>query len=241
MILYSTSNGNLEKDVTAQVVDIVKGFEKDSKVNSYRNYDATKLKQIEQERVYSLIKSEAESLIKSAYDNNISDNSYEKYFVKYEIDKIKKALGYKRVHEEKTELIKKEIDKLDRTMLSEEEFIEKCKKIYDKFGEDSWGSYVINYNGKKIDYAEYEKLVTNEAKKRAVIARFLTEDNNKINGKRLKIVKEDDSEEYIDNADFNLIMAKNNWDLTPENIPLSQVMGKNSSLLHENKKIISSN
>ncbi|MCC8370663.1 MAG: hypothetical protein LN566_04870 [Rickettsia endosymbiont of Stiretrus anchorago] len=44
-------------------------------------------------------------------------------------------------------------------------------------------------------------------------------------------------EEYIDNADFNLIMAKNNWDLTPENIPLSQVMGKNSSLLHENEKI----
>lgn len=247
MILYSTSNGNLEKDVTAQVVDIVKGFEKDSKGNSYRNYDATKLKQIEQERVYSLIKSEAESLIKSAYgnnidyinyyDNNISDNSYEKYLVKYEIDKIKKALGYKRVYEEKTELIKKEIDKLDRTMLSEEEFIEKCKKIYDKFGEDSWDSYVINHNGKKIDYAEYEKLVTNEAKKRAVIARFLTEDNNKINGKRLKIVKEDDSEEYIDNADFNLIMAKNNWDLTPENIPLSQVMGKNSSLLHENEKI----
>ncbi|MCC8370664.1 MAG: hypothetical protein LN566_04875 [Rickettsia endosymbiont of Stiretrus anchorago] len=203
MILYSTSNGNLEKDVTAQVVDIVKGFEKDSKGNSYRNYDATKLKQIEQERVYSLIKSEAESLIKSAYgnnidyinyyDNNISDNSYEKYLVKYEIDKIKKALGYKRVYEEKTELIKKEIDKLDRTMLSEEEFIEKCKKIYDKFGEDSWNSYVINHNGKKIDYAEYEKLVTNEAKKRAVIARFLTEDNNKINGKRLKIVKEDDS------------------------------------------------
>ncbi|MGI4752308.1 MAG: autotransporter outer membrane beta-barrel domain-containing protein [Janthinobacterium lividum] len=247
MILYSTSNGNLEKDVTAQVVDIVKGFEKDSKGNSYRNYDATKLKQIEQKRVYSLIKSEAESLIKSAYgnnidyinyyDNNISDNSYEKYLVKYEIDKIKKALGYKRVYEEKTELIKKEIDKLDRTMLSEEEFIEKCKNIYDKFGEDSWASYVINHNGKKIDYAEYEKLVTNEAKKRAVIARFLTEDNNKINGKRLKIVKEDDSEEYIDNADFNLIMAKNNWDLTPENIPLSQVMGKNSSLLHENEKI----
>lgn len=78
--------------------------------------------------------------------------------------------------------------------------------------------------------------MTNEAKKRAVIARFLMEDNNKINGKRLKIVKEDGSEEYIDNTEFNLIRAENNWDLTPANIPLSKVM-KDTNNLSENEKM----
>lgn len=76
IILYSTPNGNLEKDVTSQVVDIVKGFEKDSKGNSYRELDTTKLKQLEQERVYSLIKSEADSLIQLAYGNNINYIDY---------------------------------------------------------------------------------------------------------------------------------------------------------------------
>ncbi|WP_341792219.1 hypothetical protein [Rickettsia endosymbiont of Gonocerus acuteangulatus] len=182
--MYSTPNGNLEKDVTAQVVDIVKGFEKDSKENSYRNFDATKLMQIEQERVYSLIKSEAESLIKSAYgnnieyidyyNNNISDNSYEKYFTKYEKDVITRALGYKRAYEEKTGLYKSEVDKLDRSTLNEEEYIKKCEEIIEKIGESSWDTYQVSKPGSnsKINYEDYEKLVINEAKKRAVIAGF---------------------------------------------------------------------
>lgn len=248
IILYSTPTEILEKDLTSEIIDIAKGFEKDSKGNSYRKFDATKLKQLEQERVYSLIKSEAESLIKSAYgnnidyidyyDNNISNNSYEKYFTKYEKDVITNALGHKRAYEEKKEVYKIEVDKLDRSILSEEEYIKKCEEILEKIGESSWATYQVSKPGSssKISYEEYEKLVTNEAKKRAVIAKFLIEDNNKINGKRLKIVKEDGSKEYVDNAEFNLIMAENNWDFTPANIPLSQVM-RAASNLSENERI----
>ncbi|XVN41050.1 MAG: hypothetical protein RCO49_00035 [Rickettsia endosymbiont of Argas persicus] len=104
-ILYSTPTEILEKDITSKVIDIVKGFEKDSKGNSYTKFDTVVLKQMEQTRVYDLVKSEAESLIKSAYgknieyvdyyDNNIGGNSYEKYFTKYEKDTITQSLGYK--------------------------------------------------------------------------------------------------------------------------------------------------
>lgn len=248
IISYSTPTEILEKDLTSEIIDITKGFEKDSKGNSYRKFDATELKQIEQERVHGLIKSKVESLIESAYganikyvdyyNSNINDNSYEKYFTEYEKEVITNALGYKRAYEEKTGLYKSEVDKLDRSILSEEEYIKKCEEILKKIGESSWDSYQVSKPGSssKISYEEYEKLVTNEAKKRAVIARFLMEDNNKINGKRLKIVKEDGSEEYIDNTEFNLIRAENNWDLTPANIPLSKVM-KDTNNLSENEKI----
>ncbi|KJV90437.1 outer membrane autotransporter barrel domain protein [Rickettsia bellii str. RML An4] len=249
IILYSTPTEILEKDLTSEIIDITKGFEKDSKGNSYRKFDETKLKQIEQERVYGLIKSKVESLIELAYganikyvdyyNSNIDDNSYEKYFTKYEKEVITKALGYKRAYEEKEELYKSEVNKLDRSILSEEEYIKKCQEILEKIGENGWESYKVSKPGSsnsKISYEEYEKLVINEAKKRAVIARFLMEDNNKINGKRLKIVKEDGSEEYIDNTEFNLIRAENNWDLTPENIPLSKVMN-DANNLSENEKM----
>ncbi|WP_068041259.1 autotransporter outer membrane beta-barrel domain-containing protein, partial [Rickettsia sp. MEAM1 (Bemisia tabaci)] len=248
IISYSTPTEILEKDLTSEIIDITKGFEKDSKGNSYRKFNKTELKHIEQKIVYDLIKSKVESLIESAYganvkyvdyyNSNINDNSYEKYFTKNEKEVITNALGYKRTYEEKTGLYKSEVDKLDRSILSEEEYLKKCEEILKKIGESTWDSYQVSKPGSssKIRYEEYEKLVTNDAKKRAVIARFLMEDNNKINGKRLKIVKEDGSEEYIDNTEFNLIRAENNWDLTPANIPLSKVM-KDTNNLSENEKV----